>query len=86
MTRPTLGTAPAIHELMAITCPIERAARISHLARWLGTLPGHLAQMRKAALLEARAANHAVNWIAAQVGLSPARVSQLTVASAEQGP
>lgn len=86
MNRPTLGAAPTADELTSIACPIERAARISHLARWLGTLPGPLAQLRKAALLEARAADHAVNWIAAQVGLSPARVSQLTVASAEQTP
>lgn len=86
MTRPTLGAAPTADELTSIVCPIERAARISAFARWLGTLPGHLAQVRKAALLEARAADHAVKSIAAQVGLSPARVSQLTVASADEAP
>jgi hypothetical protein len=79
---PTLDTAPPTDELAAIVCPIDRAAAISRLARTYGTLSTPLAKIRRAALLEARAAGHKVTALAARTGLSEPRISQLTAQAA----
>lgn len=76
--RPSLSSAPSVEDLAAVSCPIERAALITRISRQCGTLSRPLAELRRLALLEARAAGHAVAGIAAQVGLSKARVFQLT--------
>lgn len=66
-------------ELAALTSPVDRAAAVTVVARAKGTLPGNLADLRRAALLEARAAGVKVSDLARRVGLSPGRISQLTV-------
>jgi hypothetical protein len=75
---PTLKMAPSPAEVEAITCPFDRAALITELARACGTLPKALSDLRKAALDEARAARHSARTIADRVGISRARVFQLT--------
>jgi len=77
-SKPRLDAAPSAAEIASITDPIERAERISRVAQTFGTLPGALAKLRVEALAEARAAGHAVAALAAWVGLSPGRISQLT--------
>lgn len=76
--RPRLTGAPSVAELASVECPVDRARQVSSLARRIGTLPPPLAAVRRQALVEARAAGHAVVLLAARVGLTPGRVSQLT--------
>jgi hypothetical protein len=57
--------------------PTERAARLTQLARQLGSLPAPLAELRREALIEARAAGHGVTTLAALTGLSRGRIYQL---------
>ena len=75
---PTLAGAPTVEELTAVTDPIERARRITLVARAAGTLPRALAALRDAAVAEARGTTNTVATLAAQIGLSPARISQIT--------
>jgi hypothetical protein len=71
---------PDLAELCAVASPVERARLIGRIARTFGTLPTSLHRLRKEALIAARAAagGTPVAVIAEQVGLSSARVSQLT--------
>lgn len=85
ITAPKLAAAPTAAELSAVTCPVDRARRITAISRACGTLPRHLADLRRAALNEARALPLPVGHIAAQVGLSQARISQLTTPPTRTG-
>lgn len=85
MVSPTLSAGPTVAEVTAIGCPFRRAALITQLARQCGTLPTALAEIRRAALVEARARGSAAA-IATRVGLSRARIFQLTRTVAGQEP
>jgi hypothetical protein len=80
---PTLADAPTAAEMAEVTCPVDRARQVTSVARRFGTLPGPLADLRRTALLEARK-DHGVRRLAAEVGLSPARISQITAVSPER--
>lgn len=82
---PTLATAPTAADLAAVLCPVDRARLLTQVARECGTLPGPLAALRRLALLAARADGHRVVGLAAKVGLSPARISQLTATPNQEG-
>jgi len=81
--RPTLADAPNAEELAAIECPVDRARRVSAVARQYGTLPGYLAELRRAALIRARQAGHTISYLACEIGLSKGRISQLTRTDAD---
>src|SRR4051812_27787679 len=67
----------------AIDDPIERVAQVSELARQLGgTLPSSLAELRRVAMVEARAMGHSTAEIAARAGVSRQRIHQLTTTKA----
>ncbi|NUR59420.1 MAG: hypothetical protein HOV87_12240 [Catenulispora sp.] len=74
-------SADLLLELTAIDSPTERARRIGQIARSRGNLPRPLFELRRLALIEARRAGMAVKNLAAELGLSPARVSQLTASA-----
>jgi hypothetical protein len=78
-----LADAPTTADVAAVICPVDRARLLTRLARQCGTLPTALARLRRAALLEARV-DHGVVRLAAKVGLSPARISQITAVSTER--
>lgn len=79
MTGPTLDDAPTVDDLLAIECPIRRAALITEFGRKAGTIPGPLARLRIKALRSARfEMEKSAGYIAAHVGLSRARIFQLT--------
>lgn len=77
---PSLADAPTTDEVAAVICPVDRARLLTRLARHCGTLPPALSTLRRAALIEARV-EHGVVRLAAKVGLSPARISQITAPS-----
>jgi hypothetical protein len=66
------------------TCPIERAAAVTKIARRVSTLPPSLSQLRRDSLVEARAAGLKVAYIAERTGLTSGRISQLTVGTAKE--
>jgi len=74
---PSLSTELTAADIAAIECPFERAALVTQIARRCGTLPRSLYDLRVAALLEVRRSN-SLGEIAKQVGLSRARIFQLT--------
>jgi hypothetical protein len=74
---PTFAAGPTADQVAAIACPYRRAALITQLARRCGTLPSVLAALRRAALVEAREQGSA-GKVAIRVGISRARVIQLT--------
>lgn len=76
-TRPLVTATADLAELDAITAPLDVAKRIGEFARRFGTLPTFLADRRAAALTAARRDALVVD-IAEYVGLSPARISQIT--------
>jgi hypothetical protein len=85
---PTLAAAPTAAELADVANPVDRARRITELARTCGTLPGPLASLRRDSLLQALAGTWRVTALAAAVGLSKGRISQITkqgVAAGRQG-
>lgn len=88
---PTLNTAPSAAEIRALTCPFQRVAAVTEVARRCGTLPTDLWQARRDALTEIRAIrtdDGGRRWsaaaIAARVGLSRARIFQLIRPIAEE--
>lgn len=85
MPAPTLAAAPTAEELSTIACPLTRARIVTALARTCGTLPRPLADIRRASLTEARQTGRLLASIAAEVGLSPARISQLTAHTTQAG-
>jgi hypothetical protein len=80
---PTLADAPSADDVAALRCPVDRARLLTRIARQCGTLPPLLADLRTAALIEARV-EHGVVRLAKKVGLSAARISQIT--SPKKGP
>lgn len=78
MDSPTFKAAPTVAEMVAVECLFDRAARITQFGRSVGTLPPILADLRRQALVELRAARHSAGVIAARVGIARARVFQLT--------
>lgn len=78
MMSPTFDTAPTPDELADVGCPVEVARRIGVVARTCGTLPTWMAEMRRAALIEARAAGHTTDWLAARLGMARARIYTIT--------
>ncbi len=77
VNRPLVTATADLAELDAITAPLDVAKRIGEFARRFGTLPRFLADRRAAALVVARQDALVVD-IAEYVGLSPARISQIT--------
>ena len=76
--RPRISETPTAARLRAShQCPVELARQIGQVARRVGTLPSDLAELRRIALVEARQ-TFQVTVLAGKVGLSAARVSQLT--------
>lgn len=75
MKNPTLREAP-VAELLAISDPLERAARITEYGRTVGTLPTVLADQRKADLAWSRR-TLTVGQIAARVRLARSRIFRL---------
>lgn len=76
--RRTFRSAPTVEAIEGMPCPVARAARIGQIARDLGTLPRSLARLRVQALIAARRDGHGVGFLAAELGLSQPRISQLT--------
>ena len=75
--RPSLRTLPALNTIAAEADPVQRAVQLGNLARTVGTLPPAYAQLRVSSLLEALT-DRRVRDVAALVGVSPSRISQLT--------
>lgn len=75
--RPLVTATADLAELDDITSPLDLARRIGELSRRFGTLPRALADRRRTALITARKSDPVVD-IAEYVGLSPARISQIT--------
>lgn len=73
---PTLATAPTADEVAAVADPIERAQWLTRIADEYRTLPAPLAALRRQTLLELRA-TRPVNVVAALLGVSSGRISQL---------
>lgn len=73
----TLRGIPPLATIAAVPDPVQRAAMVSDLARTAGTLPPAYAQLRVTSLVEALG-DRRVREVAALVGLSPSRISQLT--------
>ena len=73
----TLSGIPPLEEIAALSDPVQRAATLGELARTAGTLPPAYARLRVSSLTEALV-DRRVREVAALVGLSPSRVSQLT--------
>ena len=72
---PTISTAT---DLATVSCPIDRARRVTGIARAYGTLPPQLAAMRRAALIEASEGRSlSLTELARRIGLTPGRVCQL---------
>ncbi len=76
-SRPLVTATADLAELDAITAPLDIARWIGQFARRFGTLPRFLSDRRAAALIAARQDALVVD-IAEYVGLSPARISQIT--------
>lgn len=69
--------------LAAIRSPIERARRVAEIHTRLRYLPKPLADLRRAAVVEALDGNSRKRiWLAAQLGLSTSRISQIVKAAA----
>lgn len=64
-------------EIEQIPCPVERVKAINRIVRQVGTIPGPLARVRIAALLEALKTTKTVTELARQVGMKRSRVSTL---------
>lgn len=77
VNRPLVTATADLAELDAIASPLDVAKRIGEFARRFGTLPRKLSDRRAAALIAARQDALVVD-IAEYVGLSPARISQIT--------
>jgi DNA-directed RNA polymerase specialized sigma subunit len=75
--RPSLRALPNLDTIAAEPDPVQRAVQLGNLARSVGTLPPAYAQLRVSSLLEALR-NRRVREVAAMVGVSPSRISQLT--------
>lgn len=79
LSQPPESAPPAtstVMELAAVGCPIDRARRVTGIARANGTLPPQLAALRRAALIEA-SVGHSITELARTVGLTPGRICQL---------
>ena len=74
---PSLQALPDLASIAAEPNPVQRAARLGQFARSVGTLPPAYARLRVSSLLEALT-HRRVHELAALVGVSPSRVSQLT--------
>jgi hypothetical protein len=74
---PSLRALPALDTIATERDPVRRAVQLGNLARTVGTLPPAYAQLRVSSLLEALS-NRRVHEVAALVGVSPSRISQLT--------
>lgn len=89
---PTFSGAPTADDIAAIGCRFKRVATVTQIARQFGTLPNPLYRLRRADLVQIRAEKDPDTgrsvWsaaaIAARVGLSRARVFQLTRPAAEE--
>lgn len=78
MSVDTLIEQATVAKIMAITCPIQRAAHISRLARANGTLPPALSATRRADIRVALTTwTGRIADLAAEVGISRSRVFQL---------
>lgn len=75
--RPSLRTLPALDTIAAEPDPVQRAVQLGNVARSVGTLPPAYAQLRVSSLLEALNSLR-VGEVAALVGVSSSRISQLT--------
>lgn len=72
-------TPPTAEDLLARwTCPVDRAAAVSKVRHAFGFVPAELYLLRQVALIEARLAGHKCSYLARRVGLTSARISQLT--------
>lgn len=85
---PTLHDGPAVADIEAIDCPLKRTKAITEIARRCGTLPTALYRLRRTDLLalrrerdEAGRPRYSAGSIAIRVGLSRARIFQLTRAA-----
>jgi hypothetical protein len=80
LTRKRPEETPAGAHLLAIACPVERAARITEWGHATGRpLPRNLAAARRAALAEARyEQGRRVGWLVEKVPLSRAWIYRLT--------
>lgn len=74
---PSLRALPNLETIASEPDPVQRAAQLCDLARSVGTLPPTYAQLRVSSLVEALK-NRRVREVAALVGVSPSRISQLT--------
>lgn len=74
---PSLQALPDLASIAAEPSAVKRAARLGELARTVGTLPPAYARLRVSSLLEALTQLR-VYEVAALVGVSPSRISQLT--------
>lgn len=75
-SRPLVNATADLTELDAITAPLDLARRIGALARQFGTLRRPLPQRRAEAIRNALKTMTAAD-VAEELGLSPARISQL---------
>ena len=72
----TLQGIPPLTVIESVPDPIDRAVQLSDIARSTGTLPPAYARLRATSLLEALAGRQRQE-LAALVGVTPARISQL---------
>jgi N-acetylglutamate synthase/N-acetylornithine aminotransferase len=79
------STTTTVLDLATVTCPIDRARRVTGIARANGTLTPQLAALRRAALIEASGARSlSLTELARRVGLTPGRICQLVGARRSQ--
>lgn len=79
-------TAPTVDDLLDVSCPSCRAALVTALGRAKGWLPGELSRLRRDAIVEARQAGLTPSQIAARVGLTSPRITQITNEAREVSP
>jgi DNA-directed RNA polymerase specialized sigma24 family protein len=72
----TLRGIPPLAVIASVPDPVDRAVQLSNIARSTGTLPPAYARLRAASLLEALAGRQAQE-LAALLGVTPGRISQL---------
>lgn len=76
MARPTFSAAPPIEDIAALD-PLDRATRLAHLSREMGTLPPAHARLWRDVIRALVEAGHGITALAGRLDRSVGRISQL---------